>query len=77
MNVLLVILLIIMSLMSDSSVCLCCRVTMHPFASGAQSPPGLHAGAERPGHVCQHPHQHALPYQEGGKQHSSEYYSDN
>lgn len=50
----------------------CCRVTVHPVARGAPGPPGTHARAERPGHVCPHPHQHADAHQEGGEQHRGE-----
>lgn len=47
----------------------CCRIAVHPAAGGAAGPPGAHAGAERPGHVRPHPHQHAVPHQERGKRH--------
>lgn len=43
------------------------RVTLHLIAGGAAGPPGAHAGAEGPGHVRTHPHQHAVAHQEGGK----------
>ena len=48
------------------------RVAVRPVARGAPGPPGAHAGAERPGHVCSHPHQHAVAHQEGGKRHRCE-----
>lgn len=50
------------------------RIAVHPAARGAPSPPDPHAGAEGPGHVCPHPHQHAVPHQEGGKWHRGEHY---
>ena len=53
-------------------VCACCRVPVHPVAGGAPGPPGTHAGAEGPGHVRPHPHQHAVAHQEGGKRHCGE-----
>lgn len=51
---------------------LLCRVAVHPAAGGAAGPPGAHAGAEGPGDVRAHPHQHAVPHQEGGKQHGGQ-----
>lgn len=50
---------------------------MHPVAGGASSATGPHAGAERPGHVCPDPLQHAFSNQEGGKWHCGEYYAHN
>lgn len=38
---------------------------MHPAAGDPASDAGVHAGAERLGHVCAHTHLHAVSSQEG------------